>query len=55
MSLAYEAAESDIMLVPPRNPKKDRLVTFPLMFYSYFQAGLIETGICYFVTYLVCI
>jgi magnesium-transporting ATPase (P-type) len=29
-------------------------VTMPLMFYSYFQAGLIETGICYFVFYLVC-
>jgi hypothetical protein len=53
MSLAYESAESDIMLVPPRNPKTDRLVTIPLMFYSYFQAGFVETGICYFVFYLV--
>ena len=54
MSLAYEAPESDIMLVPPRNPKKDTLVTLPLMFYAYFVAGFIETGICYFVFYLVC-
>jgi len=53
MSLAYEQAESDIMLVPPRNPKKDTLVTLPLMFYSYFVAGFIETGICYFVFYWV--
>jgi hypothetical protein len=41
------------MMVPPRNPKKDRLVTLPMMFYSYFQAGAIQTGICYFVHYMV--
>jgi len=53
MSLAYEEAESDIMLVPPRNPKTDKLVTLPLLNYSYFQVGLIETGICYFAFFMV--
>lgn len=53
MSLAYEQAETGIMLVPPRNPKKDSLVTYPLMFYAYFVAGIIETGVCYYVFYLV--
>lgn len=28
ISLAYEPAESDIMLRPPRNPKKDTLVNW---------------------------
>lgn len=41
------------MNVPPRNPKKDLLVTPNLLFYSYFQIGLIHTGVCYFVLYLV--
>jgi sodium/potassium-transporting ATPase subunit alpha len=52
-SLVYESAESDIMMVPPRNPATDKLVTFPLMFYSYFQSGIIETGCCYFVFFAV--
>ena len=39
MSLAYEKAESDIMHLRPRNPKRDRLVNEPLAAYSYFQIG----------------
>lgn len=53
ISLVNESAESDIMMVPPRNPAKDKLVTLPLMFYSYFQSGIIETGCCYFVFFMV--
>jgi magnesium-transporting ATPase (P-type) len=52
-SLAFEKAEDNIMTIPPRNPKKDKLVTLPLMLYSYVFAGGLITGICYFVTYLV--
>lgn len=52
-SFAFEVAESDIMKRPPRNPKTDKLVTVPLMFYSYFIAGAIETGVAYFVIYQV--
>ena len=53
ISLAYESAESDIMMLPPRVPKSDKLVSFPLLFYSYCQVGIIETGICYFVFFSV--
>lgn len=39
VSLAYEKAESDIMHLRPRNPRRDRLVNEPLAAYSYFQIG----------------
>jgi len=42
ISLAYERAESDIMSRPPRDSKKDRLVSASTLFYSYLQIGLIE-------------
>jgi sodium/potassium-transporting ATPase subunit alpha len=48
-ALAYEPAESNIMQVPPRDCKKDRLTSFPLLFYAYGQAGMILTGGCLFV------
>jgi sodium/potassium-transporting ATPase subunit alpha len=40
ISLAYESAESNIMYKPPRNPKKHRLVGFPLAVYSYVWLGM---------------
>lgn len=43
ISLAYEKPESDIMHRPPRNPKKDRLVTIPIALYAYIWFGLIQT------------
>jgi len=46
ISLVYEKPEADIMTFPPRNVKVDRLVSLPLLGYSYLQAGLIETGVC---------
>lgn len=45
MSLAYEKAESDIMHLRPRNPKRDRLVNEPLAAYSYFQIGELLMGL----------
>nr|CAH7743770.1 unnamed protein product [Callosobruchus chinensis] len=42
ISLAYEKAESDIMSRPPRNPKKDKLVTKKLYFFAYGHIGMIE-------------
>lgn len=42
ISLAYEKAESDIMMRPPRNPKKDKLVTRKLYFLAYGHTGMIE-------------
>uniref|UniRef100_A0A673ZA00 Sodium/potassium-transporting ATPase subunit alpha n=1 Tax=Salmo trutta TaxID=8032 RepID=A0A673ZA00_SALTR len=43
VSLAYEKAESDIMHLKPRNPRKDRLVNESLAAYSYFQIGAIQS------------
>ncbi|XP_050508743.1 sodium/potassium-transporting ATPase subunit alpha [Diabrotica virgifera virgifera] len=50
ISLAYEKAESDIMSRPPRNPKKDKLVTRKLYFLAYGHIGMIE-ALCGFFVY----
>ncbi|XP_025205602.1 sodium/potassium-transporting ATPase subunit alpha-like [Melanaphis sacchari] len=42
ISLAYERAESDIMLRHPRNPSTDKLVNGKLIFVAYGQIGVIE-------------
>lgn len=39
ISLAYEAAESDIMKRQPRNPVRDKLVNERLISISYGQIG----------------
>ncbi|KAH8689933.1 putative H /K ATPase alpha subunit [Talaromyces proteolyticus] len=45
--LAYEKPEADVLLRPPRNPKKDRLVDWRLMLQSYGILGVLET-VCSF-------
>ncbi len=40
ISLAYENAELDIMRRPPRNAKRDHLVTAKMISYSYLQIGM---------------
>lgn len=58
ISLAYEKAESDIMLRPPRNAKKDHLVNARLIGFSYLQIGMIQAsaGFCtYFAMYVIAI
>lgn len=42
VTLAYEKPESDVLLRPPRNPRKDRLVNTRLIFHAYFIIGMIE-------------
>uniref|UniRef100_A0A670YV81 Sodium/potassium-transporting ATPase subunit alpha n=1 Tax=Pseudonaja textilis TaxID=8673 RepID=A0A670YV81_PSETE len=42
ISLAYEAAESDIMKRQPRNPKTDKLVNQRLISMAYGQIGMIQ-------------
>jgi sodium/potassium-transporting ATPase subunit alpha len=42
ITLAYEKPEADVMLRPPRNPKKDRLVDMRLIFHAYFCVGLLQ-------------
>jgi sodium/potassium-transporting ATPase subunit alpha len=46
ISLAYEKAESDIMDRPPRDPKRDRLVSPSLILYSYLTSGAIISAGC---------
>ena len=45
--LAYEKPEADVLLRPPRVPKKDRLVDWRLILQSYGIIGVIET-VCSF-------
>lgn len=52
ISLAYEKAESDIMLRPPRNPLRDRLVNRKLYFLAYGLLGMIEAINLLFVYFL---
>ena len=52
ISMAYERAEADIMMRPPRNPKRDRLVTKKMINFSYGQIGMIQ-AIAGFFTYFV--
>ena len=42
ITLAYEKPEADVLLRPPRNPRKDRLVNTRLIFHAYFVVGLIQ-------------
>ncbi|KAL4952729.1 hypothetical protein BDW69DRAFT_195411 [Aspergillus filifer] len=42
ITLAYEKSESDLLLRPPRNPKKDRLVNTKLLGHAYLFIGLYE-------------
>lgn len=53
ISLAYEKAESDIMQRPPRNPKKDKLVTGKLYFVAYGHIGLIEAMCGFFIYFAI--
>ncbi|KAF8362593.1 catp-4 [Pristionchus pacificus] len=48
ISLAYEAAENDIMRRPPRDARFDRLVNHRLVVYAYLQIGSIQmcAGFC---------
>lgn len=45
-SLAYENAEANVMDRPPRNIAVERLVSFPLLTYSYVIMGVAEMIIC---------
>ncbi|CAI5989837.1 unnamed protein product [Closterium sp. NIES-65] len=43
ISLAYEEKESDIMDRPPRNPRRDRLVSWQLISHVYLLIGAVQT------------
>ncbi|XP_069686798.1 sodium/potassium-transporting ATPase subunit alpha-like [Periplaneta americana] len=48
ISLAYEHAESDIMLRHPRNPFKDKLVNMRMISLAYGQIGMIQVAAGFF-------
>ncbi len=55
ISLAYERAEAAVMTRPPRDVRRDRLVTAPSLWYSYIMAGVPNALICmltYFLVYI---
>ncbi|GAB9476274.1 putative hydrolase [Globisporangium polare] len=47
ISLAYEGPENDIMSRPPRNMKKDKLMSQALLTYAYVLAGMVNTLGCF--------
>ncbi|KAL5271530.1 hypothetical protein ACHWQZ_G001971 [Mnemiopsis leidyi] len=53
ISLAYEKAESDIMMRMPRDPQKDRLVNERLISVSYGQIGMIQASAGFFVYFVI--
>jgi len=53
ISLAYEKAESDIMLRAPRDPLQDRLVNERLISVSYGQIGMIQASAGFFVYFVI--
>ncbi|KAK0959900.1 hypothetical protein LTR91_020583, partial [Friedmanniomyces endolithicus] len=46
-AIAYEKPEADVLMRPPRNAKKDRLVDWKLVLHAYGYIGMIET-VCSF-------
>jgi sodium/potassium-transporting ATPase subunit alpha len=52
ISLAYEGAESDIMLRPPRDGNKENMVSGKLIGFAYFQIGIMQ-ALAAFYTYFV--
>lgn len=47
VTLAYEKPEADVLLRPPRNMKKDKLVNARLIFHAYFCVGLLQCFLAY--------
>lgn len=51
ITLAYEKPEADVLLRPPRNIKKDRLVNGKLLLYSFCWVGTVECISSFAVSY----
>jgi sodium/potassium-transporting ATPase subunit alpha len=50
--LAYEKPEADVLLWKPRNPKKDKLVDWKLLFHAYIFFGVQETVLPFTMAYV---
>ena len=53
VSFAYEHAELEIMLRMPRSNKRDHLINFKLLIFSYFQIGILQTLLGFFTYFVV--
>ncbi|KAL3429013.1 hypothetical protein BDV09DRAFT_203411 [Aspergillus tetrazonus] len=51
IALSFEKPESDLLLRPPRNPKKDHLVDTKLLGHAYLFIGLYECSLSYVVVF----
>jgi sodium/potassium-transporting ATPase subunit alpha len=50
-AIAYEKPEADVLLRPPRDPKKDRLVNWQLILHAYGFVGVIEATASFAMSY----
>jgi len=53
ISYAYESPEKDLMTRKPRNPERDKLVTWKLISFAYMQIGLFEIAAAMYVYFTV--
>jgi magnesium-transporting ATPase (P-type) len=49
IAFAWQPAESALMSVPPRDPRKERMVTPGVLAYSYGYIGMLQMALCFFV------
>lgn len=49
IAFAWQPAEKDLMSVPPRHPRKERMVTPRVLAYSYGYIGVLQMLACFFV------
>ena len=52
LALVYEEPETDLMQQRPRDPERDRLVSWKLILYAFLQTGLIESSAAFFIFFL---
>merc|ERR1719321_2313228 len=49
IAFAWQPAESALMTVPPRDPRKEHMVTPKVLAYSYGYIGVLQMFLCFFV------
>merc|ERR1719478_2125102 len=49
IAYAWQPAESALMTVPPRDPRKERMVTPGVLVYTYGYIGMLQMVLCFFV------
>ena len=52
VTLVYEESEGDLMKRPPRDHKRDKLVDLRVMMYGFFQLGVYESAVGFFMYFL---